>query len=284
MWKIEHEIKFFRSSLGITDIDRLMYRIGESYYAFAPKGVKLSNSTIQSRNGLLGNYTEKWCRATLSDLASEMGLFAVNGVVCPEIELKSNSPADLVLCTRNATKLAPEEIKMIFEIKMGVVNNYICKSDKCDFEYFGDYKTHCGNPSLLRSDSMLKAIGKALNIRLCERSRTIPIVVLGNSPISDNYINKVDNLKNSGVIQAFLSLYPNPTTQDHVISSPQNGFCTPQTKEEFELILKNLLREKLNYFSSMKSSEEIGKIIALATQKQTDEQRGEEFLKLLYNV
>lgn len=40
-------------------------------------------------------------------------------------------------------------------------------------EYVGDYKQHKGNPALLRSDSMLKAIGKSINIRVSGIASTI---------------------------------------------------------------------------------------------------------------
>ena len=60
----------------------------------------------------------------------------------------------------------------------------------------GDYKQHKGNPSLLRSDSMLKAIGKSINIRVSGiASAKIPIIVLGNSPITDSYVKKLIFLK-----------------------------------------------------------------------------------------
>ncbi len=281
MWDIKDEVDFFRSSMTITDIDRVMYNINNDYYAFAPKGVSLANSTVQSRNSLLGTYTEKWCKTFISDIAEKLGLYPVNGVICPEIELKPSSPADLALCTRNATHLRASEIKIIFEIKMGVINNYTYNMDTEGFDYIGDFTSHAGRPSLLRSDSMLKAIGKALNIRVCEGSRNIPIVVLGNSPITSTYIHKVDNLKTTGVIQHFISLYPNPTSSDYIVNSPQNGFCTVNDKDEFELIITSLLSTELNYFSSMKSYNEIGKIVSLAAQEMTDEQKGIEFLKQL---
>ncbi len=48
----------------------------------------------------------------------------------------------------------------------------------------GDYTTHQGNPGLLRSDTMLKAIGKSINIRVSglEASK-IPIIVIGKHQI-----------------------------------------------------------------------------------------------------
>ncbi|MBK8448699.1 MAG: hypothetical protein IPL42_01200 [Saprospiraceae bacterium] len=62
---------------------------------------------------------------------------------------------------------------------MSIISNYKFTPPE-NIEVVGDYKTHKGNPALLRSDSMLKAIGKAINIRVSGISSTkIPIIVLG---------------------------------------------------------------------------------------------------------
>jgi len=99
---------------------------------------------------------------------------------------------------------------------MSVVSNYKFTPPN-KVEFIGDYKNHKGNPSLLRSDSMLKAIGKSINIRVSGIASTkIPIVVLGNSPITDSYIKKVDFLKTSGVLQGFWSLNPEPTHSNYI--------------------------------------------------------------------
>jgi len=87
---------------------------------------------------------------------------------------------------------------------MSIVSNYKYLQQSDSLQYLGDYKSHKGNPSILRSDSMLKAIGKSINIRVSGISSTkIPIIILGNSPITESYKNKVDFLKTSGVIQGF---------------------------------------------------------------------------------
>jgi hypothetical protein len=281
MWTIQDEIQFFKSAQSISDIDRVMYLIDNDYYAFAPHRKRLQNSTIQSRNGLIGKYTEKWCKVLFSSIAKKLNLYPVTGVVCPEIGLTQRSSADLALCTKNSTTLVPSEIKIIFEIKMGIINNYHYSSFTKKIDYIGDYFSHSGNPSLLRSDSMLKAIGKSLNIRICESSKQIPIIILGNSPITESYTSKVDNLRTSGVIQHFLSLYPNPTNNAHIMRTKGDGFITIHSIDELEIIIYSILSKQLNYFSSMKSNSEIGTIISIASKQPTDELKGLEFLKLL---
>jgi len=107
---------------------------------------------------------------------------------------------------------------------MSVVSNYKFTPPN-KVEFIGDYKNHKGNPSLLRSDSMLKAIGKSINIRVSGIASTkIPIVVLGNSPITDSYIKKVDFLKTSGVLQGFCRLNPEPTHSNKYKKHSETGF------------------------------------------------------------
>ena len=68
---------------------------------------------------------------------------------------------------------------------------------------WGLYNTS-GQSGLLRSDSMLKAIGKSINIRVSNyKASNIPIIIIGNTPITNNYYSKVDHLKTAGIIQGF---------------------------------------------------------------------------------
>lgn len=51
---------------------------------------------------------------------------------------------------------------------------------------------------------MLKAIGKSINIRVSSfKASSIPVIIMGNTPITDNYYHKVDHLKKAGIIQGF---------------------------------------------------------------------------------
>lgn len=148
----------------------------------------------------------------------------------------------------------------------------------------GNYKTHQGNPSLLRSDSMLKAIGKSLNIRVSNiKSSRIPIFVIGNTPITSNYVSKVDQLKTNGVIQGFLSVNSKPLDDDFdtIKSTPKNGFYRFDSFNEFKDYIHRILNEELNYFSSMKSNLELGKIIEISSKESTYEKKAEKFLDLI---
>ena len=212
-WNRETEIKFFEEALkSFASPEQLFYKLADGYFAYSPKGKTTEGQTIQSRNSLIGQFTEKWCKDFFQPIAEKLGLFAINSVVCPELGLTNTTNADLAFCTTNDTSQPAKNIKLIFEVKMSIVNNYLFDATYNRLRFEGDYKSHKGNPSILRSDSMLKAIGKSINIRVSGvESTKIPILILENSPITDSYKKKVDFLKQAGVVQGFVSLYPNPT-------------------------------------------------------------------------
>lgn len=282
LWSPEKEVDFFRSSLkAFATKEQLFYSIGGNYYAYIPKGLSSEGRALNSRNALIGSYTEKWCGTLFTDIANELGLHAVNGVICKELGLTGSSAADLALCTTSSIEQKSENIKLIFEIKMSIISNYqFLEPDT--FNLIGDYNSHKGNPSLLRSDSMLKAIGKALNIRVsCPQSASIPIIILGNSPITGYYSDKVDYLKQSGVLQGFWSLYPNPTKDNFIKETAGKGFITISETSELLPLCQNLVEKDLHFFSSMMSKKEIGRIIKAAGKENTDIARAERFLQLL---
>ena len=170
---------------------------------------------------------------------------------------------------------------MIFEVKMSVVWNWEFQNNQ--LRCAGNYKTHKGNPGLLRSDSMLKAIGKAVTIKTSGyKASTIPIVVLGNTPITNHYFKKVDNLKTSGIVQGFWSLNPNPLDGENSIkTTKKEGFIRFDSYESLRDSLAELLSTELNFFSSMESKETLGRFIEIAERESTYEQKAEKFLKLL---
>lgn len=281
LWNNNTEIQFFEEALkSFASPEQLFYNLLGEYYAYIPKNKNANGQTLQSRNSLTGQFTEKWCKTLFEPIAKELGLYAVNSVVCDELGLSRQSSADLAFCTTNEINQSPENIKLLFEIKMSIVSNYQYTNNEIILT--GDYKQHKGNPSLLRSDSMLKAIGKAINIRVSGISSTkIPIIVLGNSPITDNYSKKVDFLKKSGVVQGFWSLNPSPTSQNYVKNSTGLGFETILDTQQLFNNCKELVSNKMNYFSSMLSKAKLGEIIRISSQEKTDEAKAERFLTLI---
>ncbi|MCX8055027.1 MAG: hypothetical protein N3A67_05105 [Ignavibacteria bacterium] len=282
LWNNDIEILFFQEALkNFASPEQLFYKLKNEYFAYIPKGFDAEGKTLQSRNALIGQFTEKWCKTLFEPIAKKLGLYAVNSVVCDEIGLSRQSNADLAFCTTNNIIQKPENIKLLFEIKMSIVSNYkYIPPDK--LEFIGDYKQHKGNPALLRSDSMLKAIGKSINIRVSGINSTkIPIVVLGNSPITDSYVNKVDFLKTSGVIQGFWSLNPQPTNSEYIKTTPNLGFQTILNLEQLYNKCKELVENEMNYFSSMISKKKLGKIIRIASRENSDNAKAEKFLTLI---
>ena len=280
-WNEDAEKKFFIEAMkNFASPEQLFYKLKDDYFAYIPKGENLEGKTLQSRNSLIGQYTEKWCKDFFNPIAKKLGLFCINAVNCPEIGLTTQSNADLAFCTTDNIQQKVENIKLLFEVKMSIVNNYKLEK-KQNISYIGDYKEHKGIPSILRSDSMLKAIGKSISIRVSNiKSNKIPIVILGNSPITKNYSLKVDYLKKAGIIQSFISLYPNPT--DNFIKNTENkGFQTFDTKQELETYIQKLVKSDMNFFSSMLSKEKLGKIIGISSKEEKDVLKAEKFLQLI---
>ncbi|HPX89964.1 MAG TPA: hypothetical protein PKZ93_00450 [Spirochaetota bacterium] len=125
LWDKEAEIQFFQEALrNFASPEQLFYNLKDGYFAYVPKGSNAEGQTLQSRNSLIGQFTEKWSKTLFEPIAKELGLHAVNSVVCDELGLPRQSSADLAFCTTNNTVQKPENIKLLFEIKMSIVSNY----------------------------------------------------------------------------------------------------------------------------------------------------------------
>ena len=283
LWDQEVEKSFFEKAINsFASPEQLFYVTDDNrFLAYWPKGYKGKKSTLQSRNTLIGQFTEAWISGLIQSCVEVQNLFAVQGAVCEEIGLTEKSPADVVIARKKNTRLNPEDIIVIFEVKMSVVWNWELEGDR--LICLGDYQTHQGIPGLLRSDSMLKAIGKAVNIRVSShRASTIPIIVIGNTPITDSYLGKVDHLKTAGITQNFWSINPKPLdNQDTLETTNRKGFTRFNTYESFRSSVVELLSMPMNFFSGMKSREELGRLIESANRASTYQQKGEKFLKLL---
>ena len=283
LWNKDVEKRFFIESSKFATPEQLFYVTDEgNYLAYWPKGYKGKKSTLQSRNALIGNFTEKWTTDLIQEVVKDKGLFAVQGAICEEIALSTMSPADVIISKHKKIIQQPEDILAIVEVKMSIVWNWKFQSNS--LSCIGDYKTHQGNPGLLRSDSMLKAIGKSINIRVSSfKASTIPIIVMGNTPITESYCSKLDHLKVAGIIQGFWSINPQPLgdKKENIKKTEKDGFLRFDDFEELKRALDVLLAEERNYFSSMKSKNELGRIIETANLEGTYEKKAEVFLRLI---
>ena len=283
LWNKEIEKRFFTESVKFATPEQLFYVTDENrYFSYWPKGYNGKKSTLQSRNALIGNFTEKWTTDLIQEVIKDKELFAVQGAICDEIALTNMSPADVVISRNKNINQQPEDILAIIEVKMSIVWNWELRGRA--LSCIGDYKTHQGNPGLLRSDSMLKAIGKSINIRVASfKATTIPIIVMGNTPITNSYYPKVDHLKVAGIIQGFWSVNPKPLDNngENIKKTDKLGFYRFDDFEELRKALNVLLSEERNFFSSMKSKKELGEIIEIANREGTYEKKAEIFLKLI---
>ncbi len=283
LWTKNKEIDFFKEAGKFAALEQLFYFGDDSRcYAYWPRSYKGKKTTLQSRNSLIGNFTEKYSVDLLEEFAISKGFHAIQGAICDEIGLTAKSPADVAICKTKQREQRAGNIMAIFEVKMSIVWNWELKNNQ--LICLGDFKTHAGNPGLLRSDSMLKAIGKGINIRVSGYSASqIPIVVLGNTPITDSYISKVDHLYNAGIIQGFWSVNPKPLDNSiyDLKNSHDNGFIRMDSYKELTNNLDSILSERSIFFSGMKSKRELGKLIETANRETSFEAKGEKFLSLI---
>ena len=285
LWNKDQEKDFFIKSLEFATPEQLFYITkNKKYLAYWPKNYDGAKTTLQSRNSLIGSYTEKWATDLFGEIAKMVGGYAVQGVIAEEIGLSNQSPADVAICKTKNLVQKPENILMIIEVKMSVVWNWEFNPATKSLVCIGDYKTHQGNPGLLRSDTMLKAIGKSINVRVSSFAASkIPIIIVGNTPITKSYYEKVDHLKRNGIIQGFWSINPKPLDNngENIKSTPFKGFYRFDEYEELKQNAVNLLKEEREFFSSMQTRRKLGEIIELANKETTYEAKAQKFLEIL---
>lgn len=284
LWNKKQERDFFNNSKNFASINQLFNETEDGrYVAYWPKNYSGKKTTLQSRNSLIGKYSEKWVADILNHLIDDKNLFVVQQAQIPAIGISHNSPADVVISSRNKKILRPEDVKIIFEVKMSIVWNWEYDVSTDTLSEIGDYRSHRGKPSFTRSDSILKAIGKCVDIRVSDvLASKIPLIVLGNAPLSNGFCKKADYLKNAGIIQGFWSLNPFPLNHGNSRKiTPKKGFIRFDDLDELNMNLDNLFSENLNFFSGMKNPAQLGKIIEIANNENNYHNKGLKFLKLI---
>ena len=285
LWNQEQEKLFFIKSLEVASTEQLFYITEDHrYVAYWPRKYSDKKTTLQSRNAIIGTYTERWVADLINEIANEVGGFAVNGVISESIGLSNQSPADVAICKTKDKYQNPKDILTIIEVKMSIVWNWEFDPIENTLTCLGDYRTHQGNPGLLRSDSILKAIGKSINIRVSGFAASkIPIIIIGNTPITKMYYEKVDYLKRNGIIQGFWSINPKPLDNngENIKNTKFNGFYRFDTYEELEQSALDLLKEEREFFSGMRTRKKLGEFIEIANEEPTYEGKAQKFLDLL---
>ncbi len=104
LWNDKVENQFFQHLLTkgkSLSPKKLFYLINDKYLAYIPKNVPSPGYTLQSRNALIGQWTEQWCQQLLSPIARKFNLHAVPNVICQEAGLSKQSRADIAFCKNN---------------------------------------------------------------------------------------------------------------------------------------------------------------------------------------
>lgn len=284
LWNKQQEKLFFTNSKSFASPEQLFYKTDDGrYLTYWPRRYMGKKSTLQARNSLVGNFTEKWVCDLFKNLIEDENLCIVQQARIPSVGITSKSPADIVVATENKKILKASQVKLICEVKMSLVWNWQYDPELDRVTEVGDFRTHQGKPSFTRSDSILKAIGKCIDIRVSNiESTKIPIIVLGNAPLSNGFSKKADYLKHAGLIQGFWSLNPFPLNHGNTRkTTPKGGFIRFDNTDELKSHLKKLFAQDLNFFSGMQSPKSLGKIIEIANQEKTYEEKGLKFLNLL---
>ncbi len=254
LWNKQQEKLFFINSKSFASPEQLFYKTDDGrYLAYWPKRYKGKKSTLQARNSLIGNFTEKWVCDLFGSLIEDENLHIVQQARIPSVGITSKSPADIVIATENKKILKASEVKLICEVKMSVVWNWQYDPELGSIKEVGDFRTHQGKPSFTRSDTILKAIGKCIDIRVSNLESTkIPIIVVGNAPLSNGFSKKADYLKHAGLIQGFWSLNPFPLNHGNTRkTTPKKGFYRFDKTSELKIHLNQLFKQDLNFFSGM---------------------------------
>ncbi len=283
LWNKNQEKLFFTQSRNFASVEQLFNQTDDGrFLAYWPKNYRGKKTTLQSRNSLIGKFSEKWVADIFRNIIGD-DFFVIQQAQIPAIGISYNSPADVVIATKNKKVLRPDDVKIIFEVKMSIVWNWQYDADRNELTEIGDYRTHKGKPSFTRSDSILKAIGKCIDIRVSSlKASKIPLIVIGNAPLSNGFCRKADYLKNAGIIQGFWSLNPFPLNHGNTRkTTPNKGFIRFDDIGELNDNLTSLFNENLNFFSGMESPEELGKIIEIANNENTYHNKGLKFLQLI---
>lgn len=91
LWSNRVEIQFFTEALkNFASPEQLFYHLQEGYFAYIPKGANADNKTLQSRNSLIGQFTEKWCKSLFEPITRELGLYAINNVFVMNLNFQTN--------------------------------------------------------------------------------------------------------------------------------------------------------------------------------------------------
>ena len=254
-------------------------------------GSGLGVNNFNHRNHVVANKTEDFALRLFESVVKELStrleqkMFAKRGLICPELGLKGKSGADLAILSQDLKgRVPPSAIRCLFEVKMSFIWNW---HEDSLTRPIADYDGHQGRPSISRTDSILKAIGKAAITRSYSGSEGIPFVVIGNTPPPAGYRENVDRTVTSGLIQKWISLTPNPLVVKPKFSpnkrNPKRtpGFLRIDGVEELQNLLETLISRQWQYMSAMVDVKKVGQLIKSLDLNCAPEEIGCQFLQRL---
>ncbi|ACZ62564.1 hypothetical protein [Dehalococcoides mccartyi] len=273
---------------GCGNVEKALFRGMSSKCSICGKDTLVVN-TFNQRNAVVSAITEEFVlnvfkQAINSSPQLSGNFYAKRNVTCPQLELGNSTAADIAILNKDFDgPVNPQDIECICEVKMSMIWNW--SSNNRDTP-IADYDSHAGRPSIYRTDSILKAIGKAAIIRSCPQNEKIPFIVIGNTPPPFNYRDKVDGTVKSGLIQKWISLTPKPLVVSSKAQDKRNpkktiGFLRIDTINELQEFLSTLLSTEWQYVGAMVEAKKIGEILRLIDLSQNDESVGQQFLNLL---
>ena len=284
LWSKNQERIFFNKSKIFASPQQLFYKTDDGrYVAYLPKGYNGLKYDLPARDSLIKRYSENWLCDLFNHLLEDEDLHVIPKAQIPAIGISHKSPADIVLASQNKKVLMPDEVKLIFDVNMSVVWNWQFDPELGDVFEIGDYRTHQGKPSFASSESIINAIGKCIDIRLSNpKASKIPLIVLGNTPMSDGFSKKADFLKSIGLIQGFWSLNPFPINHGNTKKySSKKAFIRFDNTDELNISLNQLFKQDLNFFAGMETPEKVGHLVDIANNENSYEDKGLKFLNLL---
>ena len=102
LWNKNIEKDFFIKSLKFATPEQLFYLTKDrKFMAYWPKNYEGLKNTLQSRNSLIGSYTERWTTDLFKEIGERIGGYSVQGVVCNSLGLTNKSSADVAICKNN---------------------------------------------------------------------------------------------------------------------------------------------------------------------------------------
>jgi hypothetical protein len=265
LWSPSVEKELLERLVTLFPVSTLFYFTEEGRWLFYwEKGYKGKKYTLQQRNSLIGKMGEKWFLSILERVGGE-GWEIVHNWRGEGYGLPRGSEGDIVLLVGGVPKI-------VFEVKISFLWNweYIPKEGRVR-RVEGK---HLGVPSLLRSDSFLKGIGKGVKIKVSPEGRKIGYWLIGNTPIGKRGMETLPRIINSGIIDKVVSVGPKMGEGD--------GLTFISREEEFkELITEEIKVEKF-FFGKRYSLKEIGEIVEKANRGKTLPEKGKLFLELIY--